>query len=108
MNQDNTVLKIPASAGQLERRVMLEKNMGIFIGGNLDGKEVDQKIKTDFKSKDEIYFVREYWKRDGIGGTIHAIKFWISNNINEKDAVFRIEHHLRHNAKLTGRDNDDR
>ena len=93
----------PAVAGQVERRVMLEKTMSIFIGGSLDGKAVDTKIKADFKYRDETYFVREYWKRDGIGGTVHSLKFWVSSNISAKDAVFKIEQYLRHNAELTGR-----
>lgn len=69
--------------------------MSIFIGGSLDGKAVDTKIKADFKCRDEIYFVREYWKRDGIGGTVHSRKFWVSSNISAKDAVFKIEQYLR-------------
>ena len=74
--------------------------MSIFIGGSLDGKAVDTKIKADFKYRDETYFVREYWERDGIGGTVHSRKFWVSSNISTKDAAFKIEQYLRHNAEL--------
>ena len=74
--------------------------MSIFIGGSLDGKAVDTKIKADFKYRDETYFVREYWERDGIGGTVHSRKFWVSSNISTKDAALKIEQYLRHNAEL--------
>jgi hypothetical protein len=69
--------------------------MSIFIGGTLDGSKVPEGTKGDFKNKGEIYFVREYWKRDGIGGTVHAIRVWVSNSTSDKNAVFKIEQHLR-------------
>lgn len=77
--------------------------MSVFIGGSMDGKNVNAGTKGDIKTKNDTYFVREYWKRDGIGGTVHAIKFWVNSNINTKDAVFKIEQYLRTNAELTGR-----
>lgn len=76
--------------------------MSIFIGGSMDGMNVDASKSGDFITKNDTYLLREYWKRDGIGGTVHALKFWVSNRISLNEAVFKIELYLKHNDLVKG------